>query len=308
MSLPFVPEIYLNWNLGIILSGIGITGAIFGLACAQTGFYLRHYWAQDRALLRSIVSIVWTADCLHLGLYSYTIYYYLVFKHNDFFGQLQLPWTTLAQMIVNTTLVATVQFFYVLRVWSLCKHLAVIGFLILIVVANWAVGVLLMIKSKMATSVAALIELKDYNTATSSLLAFTDIAITTTLVVLLVTSRTSGSRSKRLISRLVFYTINTGLMTSICAFLSLITNLMKGDTNLYVLFSYLGASLYTVSMIASLNAREGLRNHMAEAPGITTIPQLTRGGESTLQMMTSRHAVRIPPEIFVETSVETRAH
>lgn len=58
------------------------------------------------------------------------------------------------------------------------------------------------------------------------------------------------------------------------------------------------APVYTVSMIASLNAREGLRNHMAQAPGITTIPQITalrREGESTvLEMQRSRkHELRL---------------
>ncbi|KAI0710220.1 hypothetical protein C8Q76DRAFT_93658 [Earliella scabrosa] len=306
MSLGFDPEKYLNWNLGIILSGVGITGAIFGHATAQAGFYLRHYWNEDRSLIKSIVITVWSLDAIHLALYSYTVYNFLVFKHNDFVGQMDLPWTSNAQMIVNTTLVAVVQIFYVLRVYALCKHPAVIGFLAFIVAANWSVGILLMVKSATATSVAALTALGDYVIATSSLLASTDILITATLVFLLFTSKTNGSRSKRLVTRLIFYTINTGLMTSVCALLSLVTNLTKGDTNLYVLFSYLGASLYTVSMIASLNAREGLRHQMAEAPRITTVPRV--GGESTIHGMTSKHAVRLPPEVFIETSVETRSH
>ncbi|KAI0705795.1 hypothetical protein C8T65DRAFT_696391, partial [Cerioporus squamosus] len=63
---------------------------------------------------------------------------------------------------------------------------------------------------------------------------------------------------------LMFYTINTGFLTS---------NVTMGKwTNLYVLFYYVGARLYTVCMLASLNAREALRDDMSEATCITTLP------------------------------------
>ncbi len=84
---------------------------------------------------------------------------------------------------------------------------------------------------------------------------------------------------------------------------------------LFVLFSYVGtsresparrlcdlrlnrtqpSSVYTVSMVASLNAREGLRNHMAKATAITTIPTLASlhvdGNNTLLEMQTSRNRV-----------------
>ncbi|KAI0710218.1 hypothetical protein C8Q76DRAFT_741557 [Earliella scabrosa] len=306
MSLPFDPYFYLKWNLGVVLSGLAITGAIFGVSCAQLSVYARHYWGEDRSLLKTIVTCVWSLDCLHLALYTYTIYHFLVFKHADFIGQLQLPWTSNAQLVINTTLVALVQLFYVLRVWSLCKYIAVISWLVIMVAACWATGILLVVKSATAESVADITTLGNYVIASNALIAGTDIAITVTLVLLLYTSRVSGSRSKRLITRLIFYTINTGIMTSVCALLALVTNLTNRDKNLYILFSYVGASLYAVSMIASLNAREGLRNHMAGASGITTMPTIgtttSRLGEG------SKHAVRLPPEVFIETSVETTRH
>ena len=97
-------------SLGVILSGLGITGAIFGgafhscsrlsipltkstVSCAQLIQYARRYWKQDRVLLKTIVrtpyvsrfswiedayhkvTSVWTLDALHLGLYSYTSTY-----------------------------------------------------------------------------------------------------------------------------------------------------------------------------------------------------------------------------------------
>ncbi len=86
------------------------------------------------------------------------------------------------------------------------------------------------------------------------------------------------------------------------------------DTLLYVLFSYVGSSrespvrrpqstteshaVYAVSMVASLNAREDLRNHMAEVTDITTIPSIPslRGDANiaVMEMQNSRNrAVRM---------------
>ncbi|RPD75299.1 hypothetical protein L226DRAFT_612921 [Lentinus tigrinus ALCF2SS1-7] len=206
-----VPTEYLNWNLGVVLIGIGITGA-----------------------------------------------------------------TSNAQTFVNACLTAMVQAFYCIRVWSLSKQVATVIGLGIIIAANWALGIVLFAESLMATSVEALAMLGDFSVAMSSVTAGTDIIITVILVLLLYTSRSSGSshRSKRLIRKLMFYTINSGLLTSICALLSLITNVTMVTTNLYVLFYYIGARLYTVCMIASLNARQGLRAHIADATGITTFPYI----------------------------------
>ncbi|KAI0787726.1 hypothetical protein C8Q74DRAFT_626570 [Fomes fomentarius] len=308
MSTFFDIETYLRWNLGIILCGLGITGAIFGVATGQVGFYIRHYWSEDRFTLKALVSTVWTLDCLHMGLYTYTVANYLVYAHNDLVGQLTLTWSSNAQLVVNHTLMALVQLFYVLRVSALCRYTVVTGALLLLVAATWVGGILLMIKSTLGKSVAAIAGLKNYVVGSNALIAATDITITLTLVALLITSRTGGSRSTRLLHRLIFYTINTGLMTSVFALLAVVTNLTKGETNLYVLFSYLGASLYTVSMVASLNAREGLRNHMAGASGITTLPTIASlrgdGNTTVMEMQTSRKH-RLPPAVFIETSIET---
>ena len=83
------------------------------------------------------------------------------------------------------------------------------------------------------------------------------------------------------------------------------------STNMYILFYYVGArctfnislvvfcmleysshsvTVYTVSMIASLNAREGLRHHVAEARGITTIPHIDSTSDHT-HGSSGRHVV-----------------
>ena len=53
--------------------------------------------------------------------------------------------------------------------------------------------------------------------------AVSDIGIAAVLIFLLQRSRTGFRRSETIINRLIIFTINTGLLTSLCALMSLIT-------------------------------------------------------------------------------------
>ncbi|KAL7279126.1 hypothetical protein ACG7TL_006966 [Trametes sanguinea] len=148
----------------------------------------------------------------------------------------------------------------------------------------------LFVKSLMTDTVSDYIKLQAFDIALSTVTATTDVLLSATLVTLLVRSRTGSPsesrgvgpgltvvpplpRSNRLINKLLFYTINTGLMTSVCAVLSLIMGgvhpnsyrrdspqvLVSPATSIYVMFYYIGAHLYSVSLLATLNARAALR-------------------------------------------------
>ncbi|KAI0788268.1 hypothetical protein C8Q74DRAFT_670846 [Fomes fomentarius] len=316
----FDPHFYLTWNLGIILSGLAITAVLFGFSTAQFGFYLRNYWCEDRSMVRSTVAVVWSLDFVHLVMYGHAVFYFLVIKHSDFAGQDKFPWGSYGQMVVNSILITVVQTFYLVRVWSISRQALVLAALGMVVAADFAMGMVLTTKNIIAGHISAVGAFTNFIVAVSALTASADILITATLVVLLIMSKASGARSRRLIHRLVFYTVNTGILTSVAAILSLITNVVMARTAVYVLFYYLSVrcghssynsespsfdsltypKVYTVSMIASLNAREGLRNQLAEGPRVvTTIPHITTTGpdhDTSVQVPTlkshSDHSVK----------------
>ncbi|EJF64744.1 hypothetical protein BD309DRAFT_1014044 [Dichomitus squalens] len=261
-------------NQGLVLSALGITGALFGFATSQFVYYIQNYWRHDRLLLRIVVPLVWGLDLFHLVLYAYTIFQVIVFARSNTASGLVLPWTGNAQILVNACLVAAVQVFYLHRIWGLSRQLILVIVLGIVSAANLGLGITLMAQTLIIVSVAGLPTLSKFDVALSSVTAASDIFITITLVVLLLMSRRKGSRNNRLINRLMFYPINTGFLTSLCAILSLIMITTKKGTNFYVFFYYIGTRLYTICMIASLNARESLRNDMADAAGIHSIPAI----------------------------------
>ncbi|KAJ8495935.1 hypothetical protein ONZ51_g1419 [Trametes cubensis] len=237
-------------SIGVILIGLAVTSSLFGVSSSQAGWYCRHY-PHDRIFLRILVAIVWSMDAFHLMLYSATMWWYLVDKKFAVYGQIALPWTANMQILCNACAVVLIQSFYIFRIVALGKSLILGAVLALFVMTNFGinlssifmtwVAITLFTESLKTDSVADSIKLQAFDVALSTVTAITDVVLSATLVVLLIRSRTGSSRSNRLINKLLFYTINTGLLTSFCAVLSLIMVLVSPTTSIYVMFYYIGA-------------------------------------------------------------------
>ncbi|EJF64530.1 hypothetical protein BD309DRAFT_968037 [Dichomitus squalens] len=275
----------LDLSMGMLLIGLAATASLFGVTFSQAMWYYRRY-PRDRKILQLLVTTVWGMDALSLVLYSSSLWDYLVRKNLHYFGGLSIPWMSNAQIVVNAIAIAIIQSFYTYRIWTLTRQKVLTGFLLAFVSADFALALLLFFKSINTQSLADYIRLTPFDIAMSCTTATTDIILCGTLVTLLARSRTGSAGSDRLINRLLFYTINTGLVTSMCALTSLITVLVLPEASVYVLFYYIGARMYTVSLLATLNAREHLRIQ-AEQLGDASIPRLTRTSNSV-----SRRSVR----------------
>ncbi|KAI0326636.1 hypothetical protein GY45DRAFT_1373820 [Cubamyces sp. BRFM 1775] len=272
MSTSTSPAMSADITIGVILIGLAVTSSLFGVSTSQAGWYCRHY-PHDRILLRILVAMVWSMDACHLMLYSATMWWYLVDKKFAVYGQTALPWTANVQILCNACAVVVIQSFYVFRIVALGKSLVLGVVLALFVMADFGVAITLFTESLKTNSVADSIKLQAFDIALSTMTAITDVVLSATLVVLLIRSRTGSSRSNRLINKLLFYTINTGLLTSFCAVLSLIMVLVSPTTSIYVMFYYIGAHLYSVSLLATLNARAGLRAQVDDAGHVSALSQ-----------------------------------
>ncbi|KAH9835130.1 uncharacterized protein C8Q71DRAFT_764232 [Rhodofomes roseus] len=88
-----------------------------------------------------------------------------------------------------------------------------------------------------------------------------DIFIAASLCYLLSRCRTGFCKTDSLISWLMFYTINTGLVTSMCSLVAVIMLAVFPRTFLTVAFQFVQVKLYINSYLAMLNARSSLRRH-----------------------------------------------
>ncbi|KAI0758860.1 hypothetical protein C8Q74DRAFT_1372770 [Fomes fomentarius] len=264
-------------SIGLVLVAFDFNGMLLGLAAAQAVFYAQRYWRGDRLFLRVLVPVAVCLEVLHFILFCMSVYDITV-TSRFFVGFRELPWMSSAQIIVNSTAVATIQsyvypalnidaanfssadlprdFTYtvsghkssplgfpcerpvlLVHVQDLLSVLELQGVL---VVGCWGIGLALMLTVLSPKDINTFFTLQRISTALNATIAVSDVLITLALSVLLLRSQIEGTRSQKLVKRLVLYTINTGALTSLCALLSLLTNVLVGETEFYILFYYIG--------------------------------------------------------------------
>jgi len=125
--------------------------------------------------------------------------------------------------------------------------------------------------------------------------AVLDLLLAVTLCYLLHKSRTGFKTTDTTITRVMLFTVNTGLMTSICATVTVITFLEFPKALIYVAFYFLGGRLYTNSLLATLNSRHV--SHSAEDDGdslwFTLGPTTTSGAVETTKGSKNNIAIKI---------------
>jgi len=117
-----------------------------------------------------------------------------------------------------------------------------------------------------------------------------DSFITLTLVYYLHTSRTGFKRTESLINRLITWTINTGLLTSIFAIADFICILTMESNLVYVGVFFVVSKLYTNSILASVNMRATLKKGSHIISGTTL--ESGRGTLNLVALSTTQQSTR----------------
>ncbi|KAH9945371.1 uncharacterized protein BXZ73DRAFT_73526 [Epithele typhae] len=217
-----------------------------------------------------------------------------------------VPWTAAAQLLTNRSLLITLPLGVKPSHYS--ESALVFGDF---VVAFWRVShrrSALRVEpsdSEQATTRPEFIALVPIDIGMSTLTAVTDLALSGTLVVLLARARTGSTGARRLINSLMIFTINTGLVTSLLNIVTVICLVLFPDYQIYLVFYYTGARntdpppVYTISLMATLNAREGFREKVNRI-GDTSPPPHLANSISSIRFAAERRT-------FVDAAPRSRA-
>ncbi|KAL7279118.1 hypothetical protein ACG7TL_006958 [Trametes sanguinea] len=311
MAITVNPAAFFDVTIGVTLVGLAVTASLFGVSTAQALWYYKTY-PRDRRFIKLLVGAIWGFDALHLLLYIatsrsfprliYNIYEMLTgptrkcghisfrnrskrwdrryFLGNDArileYCRSLIRFLSLGSPAHNCSACAivTIQLFYTYRIWTLSKSQTLAAMLAIVVLGDFALALTLFVKTILTDDVQDFIGLTNFDVALSSVTAIADVLLSGTLVILLALSRTGSAGANRLINKLVLYTINTGLLTSVFAIFALVAVIVLPTTAIYVMFYYIGTRLYSVSLLATLNARASLRIQ-AERIGHVSLPRLS---------------------------------
>ncbi|KAK0215092.1 hypothetical protein IW262DRAFT_263373 [Armillaria fumosa] len=267
-----IPDFSLDTTMGAAFIGVVVAAILHGVSCVQAWYYFTHQ--HDQWPLKLIVAAVMAFDTVHQALICHTVYTYLITHYGNATELQQTVWSLLAEVLFNGFTAFLVQSFLALRVWHLSnRRVLVTATVALLVVAEFgcviAFGTLALIN---VHNFAELATLKYLSISVNALAAAGDVLIAGTLCLLLHRSRTGFKKSDTMINKLILFAVNTGLLTSLCAVASLISILTAPNTFIYITFFFCMGRLYSNSLLATLNAREGIRT---AAEGINSSSEIS---------------------------------
>ncbi|KAI0767199.1 hypothetical protein C8Q74DRAFT_938693 [Fomes fomentarius] len=222
------------------------------LSFMQAFHYFTHY-IDDALHIKMLVAAVFIAETIHQALITQAHYTELR----------RIERNVVVEVFFEAITAFLVQSFYVSRIWRLYdRRLYIVIPIIALIVSQFAVSLVYTIKALALSTLDALDKLNAYAITMNATGAAADVAIAAIMCTLLHIHKSGFQRSNIIVNKLIFMTVETGLLTSTCACVALVTHLALRDSYVYICFFFLIGRLYSNSLFASLNARECLRDDL----------------------------------------------
>lgn len=251
----------LDGTLGAIEIGTLINCFLYGVTTVQVYIYYSNTQRKpDRLRVRLLVPFVWILETIQTTFMCAYIYRLSVTYYGDRSVIGDGHWTLNSSSLFDGIIGGLVQSFFAHRIYVLSKKwlltYVIWFFSFLSVVGSVSIMILGQISyiAKFDAQYAWLV------TTELSFFLFIDFANTAGLCAYLRVARTGHSRTDGMLNKLFLWTIETGIFTSLAALLMLILSLALPTTTLWIGITTFHCKLYSNSLMASLNARDSLRN------------------------------------------------
>ncbi|KAL0572162.1 hypothetical protein V5O48_009809 [Marasmius crinis-equi] len=292
----------LDSTIGMMFIGTVIGTALWGITCVQTWFYFDNY-PNDGWLLKSWVIATFISDTAHEILVCQIVYMYFVSNFGDYDATHRVLTGVYVEVLINGLTGLLVQIFLSYRIWT-CTQGALIAGGFATAAAYMAMGI-----ASNLDNYDQLKGLRGLSMSINVLAVITDLTISAAICTYLNVSRTGYAWSNHVINRLILFSINTGLVTSFCACMSLITILVWPDTLIYFAFYFIIGRFYSNSLMATLNARKSIKNGPSsnsidtEAPDTHTRSRATRVN-TRLRIPGERRSTRTGIQVQIDTVLD----
>ncbi|KAJ7483564.1 hypothetical protein FB451DRAFT_108316 [Mycena latifolia] len=252
----------LDNTMGSMLLGVIVSAVLYGISLLQCLFYFTRY-ERDPLYLKTLVAATVVLDSLHLGFVIHTVYHYLISNYYQNEALQVMVWSVSLEAIPTGVTAALVQSFYAYRVWRSTFHAFALRFhLHLFQFPTSTCGTAWVVLALEAGTYDKLLRISPLTISINALSTGVDVIIAGTLCFMLHRTRPASLETETMVNRLILFTINTGLLTSLCAIASLISLIVSSNTLVYAAFYFCIGRLYSNSLLASLNARTVIRGQI----------------------------------------------
>jgi len=250
---------------GFMFIGTLFNVCLYGVTITQC--YL--YWVtsqRDPPWIKRFVVVLFLADTANSVLDGMALYGSLVQHFGDLKFLGTCNWLYSSDPATTALIAFLVQCFYAWRVKALTHNIFFASVIIVCAVVGLAAGLVTAVLS--STTIVLFAEFDKLRIPvivwlTSNVVG--DVLITSILVFYLAKYRNGIVVTNDLINGIIKVTVQTGMVTAICATINLITYLAV-PTGLYLMFNYTLAKLYANSMLSTLNARVVWQSKRTDTP------------------------------------------
>ncbi|KAF5348203.1 hypothetical protein D9758_014648 [Tetrapyrgos nigripes] len=250
----------LDLTLGPLVVCFTISTLLYGVATVQTYWYFKQFSGEHK-LLNAAIMFIWLNELAHQVCISCTIYQLTVanFGNPKFLEIIPLP------LILSVFFLAlgagTAQSILIYRLWKINKKLVItaviVALAILRLIATFVAGIKLSFTPNLQQFIGKNRWLLIMLWVTVAVL---DTSVTTCVIHSLIKRRQNAiKRTTELVDKIIFWTVETSLITSTVAITTVIVFAAAPDTAIWLGLFLILPRLYSNSILASLNQRGVLR-------------------------------------------------
>ncbi|KAF8066978.1 hypothetical protein FPV67DRAFT_1221885 [Lyophyllum atratum] len=311
-------------TLGALLIGGLLSMVLWGVTCVQTfTFFTRK--SRDRPTFKLMIAFLWVLDTFDSALNGHILYFYLVTNYLNPVAIGTPTWSVIIHVAITSISDFIIRSMFAHRFYRLSKgNYIVTGWIMAVSMTDLVCGIVITAKAFGIVSYLELDKLSSLLYLNFAAGTTSDLSVALALSWLLIKSRTGFRRTDTLINVLMMYTVNTGLIVGIDAALGMITYIVMPSNFVFLGFYLLLSKLYLNSYLATLNARDDLRErvddpvsiHLSQISGtrrydtntVTTQPNIAEKGSRADTMAISVRTLVEKTEDDYTTSSPARAY
>ncbi|PBK79558.1 hypothetical protein ARMGADRAFT_120401 [Armillaria gallica] len=273
----------LGMTLGAVYIGATVAAIFFGISNLQMVIYYKNY-PDDSWIYRYSVAIIWILDALHVALSTHAVYHYLIDLFGNYLGLYHIVWSFKLQLLICMVMIIWVEALYAVRLWKLGGHFnRTLSWIVVLTVAiALGSGIFSVYDAYSISNFLLIPSIKGSICVLFAMAATSDFIIAFSMCYYLHKSREASafSSTSDMLYGLMRLVVISGLATSTCSLLTLITYLVWQDSLIFLGVDLILPKLYVNSLLAMLNAR---RDHRAtnKAPSVPKVLRFTYKDSST---------------------------
>ncbi|KAI0786891.1 hypothetical protein C8Q75DRAFT_720408 [Abortiporus biennis] len=240
-------------SYGPIFIGVVFNILLYGIMITQTFLYFTVY-KRDKMWMKLFVSVLFLCDTLNCAFDIAFVYIPLV----NNFGALKGGCMRIQRRLppCRAIIALMVQLFFTWRVKVLTGSIPAVIFIAFCSICQWCGGMGTAIAVGMIPEFTHFQKFKVIVIIWLAFSAVADTAITVALVWHLRKHRTGFSATDDVVNKIIRMTVQTGLVTALCAVIDLVA-FLSSPSGLHLIFNLPLSKLYTNSLMSSLNSRAG---------------------------------------------------